>query len=293
MFNHHDLRAFLLVAETESFTKAAAQLGVSRSAVSQSISQLERQLGTSLFHRSTRKVATTETGQLLFQQISPLFNEISLKISEVLSQKDRLQGTLRINGTPNSLWLAWDKFRQFQADYPDVALELISEIRFVDIIKEKFDAGIRSGDALNQDVIAVKISQEQRMCCVATADYFHRYGKPKTPDELSRHQCVRVRLPTHGGLLNWQFKSPQIGETITTSVQGKWIFNDTQMMIQSALDGLGLVWIERALAQKYLDNGELISVLDEWAMVYPPDYLYFPHRQVSPALRALVDFLRV
>ena len=174
-----------------------------------------------------------------------------------------------------------------------MALELISDIRFVDIVKEKFDAGIRMGDVLNQDVIAVKISDENTMCCVASPAYFAKYGTPKTPQDLTAHDCIWFRLPTYGGLLNWQFLSPQTGEVLTQTVTSKWIFNDIQLLILSALDGVGLVWIERALVREFLENGRLISVLDDWAMIYPPDYLYYPNRQISPSLRALVDFLKI
>lgn len=293
MHPHHDWRLFLSLARTQSFTKTAHQLGLARSSVSQAVGTLEQKLGVRLFHRTTRTVALTDAGQALFDRISPLFDEIDRHINEVLNLQNELRGTLKINGTPNSLYLLWDKFRTFGEQNPDVALELIGDIRFVDIVKEKFDAGIRTGDVLNQDVVAVKISAENTMCCVASPAYFAKHGTPQTPQELTAHDCVRFRLPTYGGLLNWQFIRPDTGETFTQSVTGKWIFNDTQMLVLSALDGAGLVWIERALVQEFLDNGRLISVLDDFAVTYPPDYLYYPNRQIPPTLRALVEFLKV
>lgn len=293
MHQHHDWRLFLSLAHTQSFTKTAHQLGLARSSVSQAIGTLEDKLGIRLFHRTTRSVTLTDAGQALFDRISPLFAEIDSHINEVLNLQNELRGTLKINGTPNSMYLLWDKFCEFGKQNPDVVLELACDIRFVDIVKEKFDAGIRTGDVLNQDVVAVKISDENTMCCVASPAYFAKHGTPQTPQELSVHDCVRFRLPTYGGLLNWQFLSPQTGEVLTQAVTGKWIFNDIQLLILSALDGVGLVWIERALVREFLENGRLISVLDDFAMRYPPDYLYYPNRQIPPTLRALVDFLRV
>ncbi|MDO4431510.1 MAG: LysR family transcriptional regulator [Lonepinella koalarum] len=292
MHEHHDWRLFLSLAHTQSFTKTAAQLGLARSSVSQAIGTLEQKLGVRLFHRTTRFVALTDAGQALFERISPLFADIDKHINEVLNLHNTLTGTLRINGTPNSFYLLWDKFRTFGEQNPNVSLELIADMRFLDIVKEKFDAGIRTGDLLNQDVVAVKISDDNLMCCVASPAYFSNNPIPQTPEDLAQHNCVRVRLPTYGGLLNWQFLSPKTGEVFTQIVNGKWVFNDTQMLILSALDGMGLVWIERSLVQAYLDNGRLISALDEWAMIYPLDYLYYPNRQISPTLKALVDFLR-
>ncbi len=293
MHEHHDWRLFLSLAHTQSFTKTAHQLGLARSSVSQAVGGLEQKLGVRLFHRTTRQVALTDAGQALFDRISPLFAEIDSHINEVLNLQNELRGMLRINGTPNSIYLLWDKFRQFGEQNPDVVLELACDIRFVDIVKEKFDAGIRTGDVLNQDVVAVKISDENTMCYVASPAYFAKYGTPQTPQDLTRHNCVQMRLPTYGGLLDWQFRPPQTGEAFTQKVTGKWIVNDIQMLILSALDGAGLVWIERALVREFLENGRLISVLDDFAMIYPPDYLYYPNRQISPTLRALVDFLRV
>lgn len=291
---HQDLRAFLLVAETESFTKAAAQLGVSRSAVSQSISQLERKFDTRLFHRSTRRVATTEMGERLFQQVSPLFREIERKISDVLSSHHQLKGTLRLTGTPHAInTVLWQKLSNFHRQHPDVTLELSADIRFVDIIKERFDAGIRTGDVLNNDVVAVKISEPNVMCCVASPAYWANHGTPEQPSDLTTHRCIRFRLPTLGGLLNWEFSHPSHQEKQLWVVQGGLVVNDIQTAIQSALDGLGIIWIERSAVETYLDSGKLQTALDHWAIHYPPYYLYYPNRHTSPLLKALIEQLRL
>ncbi|TCT14422.1 LysR family transcriptional regulator [Bibersteinia trehalosi] len=292
--NHQDLRTFLLVAETESFTKAAAQLGVSRSAVSQSISQLERQFGTRLFHRSTRKVATTDIGEQLFQQVAPLFQNIDQKISEVLSSQNQLRGTLRITGTPHAINTALrEKFSQFCKQNPNMTLELSVDMRFVDIIKERFDAGIRTGDVLNNDVVAVKISESNTMCCVASPAYLAENGVPHQPSDLTAHKGIRFRLPTLGGLLNWEFISPDNHEKTVWVQQGGIIVNDPYTAINACLDGLGIVWIERSAVGHYLANGELVSILDDWAISYPPYYLYYPNRHPSPLLKALIEALKV
>lgn len=291
--NHQDLRTFLLVAETESFTKAAAQLGISRSAVSQSIGNLEKQLGTRLFHRSTRKVATTETGEQLFRQIAPLFDEISLKISEVLSSHSQLRGSLRITGTPHAIHtVLWHKFCRFSQTYPQTTLELSTDIRFVDIVKERFDAGIRTGDVLNNDVIAVKVSEDNRMCCVASPSYLAEFGTPTHPQDLTAHHCIRFRLPTYGGLLNWEFLSPDSGERLTQAVSGRMVVNDNQALLQAAYEGLGIIWIESSAVETALQAGRLCRVLDDWAITYPAYYLYYPNRHPSPLLRALIEIMK-
>lgn len=292
--NHQDLRTFLLVAETESFTKAAAQLGVSRSAVSQSISQLERQFGIRLFHRSTRRVATTDIGEQLFQQVAPLFQEIDQKMSEVLSSQNQLKGTLRVTGTPHAINTAlWEKFCTFYQSHPEINLELSADIRFVDIIKERFDAGIRTGDVLNNDVVAVKVSDENQMVCVANPAYLAKHGTPQTPEDLTSHLAIRFRLPTYGGMVQWEFMSPQTGEKYSYTPINGLIVNDDETARQAAKAGLGILWIERSAITQALAQGELIAVLDDWAIRYPPYYLYYPNRHPSPLLKALIDTLRV
>lgn len=201
--DHTLFRTFLLVAETQSFTKAAAQLGVSRSAVSHSISKLEQQLNLRLFNRTTRKISTTDAGEQLFRQLQPLFAKINHKISEVLGNYNRLQGTLKITGTFHALAMELgQKFDRFQRQHPDITLELHSEIRFVDIVAERFDTGIRMGEMLSQDMVAVKVSEPMTMCCVATSSYWAEWGKPTSPTELRQHNCLRLLAPSSATAIN-------------------------------------------------------------------------------------------
>ncbi|WP_150538175.1 LysR family transcriptional regulator [Actinobacillus vicugnae] len=290
--DHALFRTFLLVAETQSFTKAAAQLGVSRSAISHSINQLEQQLGIRLFQRTTRKVSLTDAGEQIFRQIQPLFLEIDHKISEVLGNYDRLQGTLKITGTLHALSVVLgEKFADFQRQYPQVTLELHSEMRFVDIVAERFDAGVRMGDLLAQDMVAVKVSEPMTMCCVSTPAYWAEHGKPNEPSDLAHYHCLRLRLPTHGGLLNWAFKHRDDTE-MSPTLGGYFISNDDTLLLNACRNGQGIFWIERSLVESELQQGTLETALDDWAVTYPPYYLYYPNRNISPLLRALVDVLK-
>ncbi|KGQ70039.1 LysR family transcriptional regulator [Chelonobacter oris] len=292
--NLNDLRTFLSVAETASFTKTAAQLGVSRSAVSHSIRQLESRMGIKLFHRTTRSIATTEAGETLYQQLQPLFDDIDHKISATLSAQKQLRGSLRINGMEHAVsFVLWEKLQQFVRRFPDIALEIATEIRFVDIVAERFDAGIRMGDNVAKDMIAVRVSPDIDMCVAASPDYLNRHGTPHTPQDLTAHQCIKLRLPTHGGILDWEFSEPTSRALITVSPQGRFTANTPALMEQAALAGWGLVWAPRFSVRRQLAAGELHSVLDDWAATLPGYYLYYPNRRThSPLLNALVDVLR-
>lgn len=289
-----ELRTFLLVANTQSFTKAAAQLGVARSAVSHSIAQLEKTMGVRLFNRTTRQVATTDAGQQLYQQLAPLLERIDNKIDEVLSSQRQMQGTIRITGTPHALeYELWDKLCQFNQQYPAVTLEIHSQIRLVDIVAERYDVGIRSGNMVNNDMIAVRVSEPVIMCVVATPEYLSTHPTIATPDDLVQHQCIRLRLPTHGGLLDWQFYHPNTHEVTTHVVQGNLIFNDAQLMIKAVKQGQGLLWLERSTVIKEIERGELQEVLHDWALLYPAYYLYYPNRGNSPLLKTFIEALKI
>ena len=217
--NLNDLRTFLLVAQTNSFTKVAAQLGISRAAVSYTIGQLESRLGMKLFNRTTRSVATTDAGEQLFQQIAPLFDDIDSRLSQILDSQNQKRGTLRINGTVNAIAsVLWNKFQAFSKHYPEITLELAVEMRFVDIVAERFDAGIREGAHVDLGMIAVRVSDDFTQSYVASPDYLAKHGTPETPDDLVNHNCIRLRLPTHGGLLDWEFQHPTTGERFKRAV---------------------------------------------------------------------------
>ncbi|OOF55621.1 LysR family transcriptional regulator [Rodentibacter myodis] len=293
--NLNDLRIFLLVAESNSFTKVAAQLHLSRAAVSHTINQLEKRLGLKLFHRTTRSVATTEAGEQLYQQISPLFQDIDYRLRTILSNQNKPRGMLRINGTVHAISVVlWQKFRQFLARYPEITLELAIEMKFIDIVAERYDAGIREGGLTDKDMIAVRVSEDVRMCYVATPDYLAKHGTPQTPDELKDHNCIRLRIPTYNDLLQWEFDNPETGKRFKMAMQGNLIVNQPPMTRQAALDGVGISWEMADEVAADIQAGRLVSVLTDWECTYPGYHLYFPNRtEHSPLLKLLVEWLRI
>ena len=296
--NLNDLRTFLLVAQSGSFTKAAAQLGVSQSALSHAVRALEERLKIKLLHRTTRSMSTTEAGERLYQRLLPLFDHIDQEICDVRSAEGGLTGHLRINGTEHALThVLWEKFQSFMRLYPHVSLELVADNRFIDIVAERFDAGVRLGDDVAKDMIAVRISADLRMCVAAAPDYLARHGTPQTPRDLTEHACLSMRLQTHGGLLHWEFGDPKRkGKTVTVQVDqtnGAFIANDSTLLQKAACAGMGLIWTPRDAIKAELDTGNLQTVLDEWAIAYPGYHLYYPNRRAdSPLFRALVEALR-
>ncbi len=293
--NLNDLRTFLLVAQTNSFTKVAAQLGISRAAVSYTIGQLESRLGMKLFNRTTRSVATTDAGEQLFQQIAPLFDDIDSRLSQILDSQNQKRGTLRINGTVNAIAsVLWNKFQAFSKHYPEITLELAIEMRFVDIVAERFDAGIREGAHVDLGMIAVRVSGDFTQSYVASPDYLAKHGTPETPDDLVNHNCIRLRLPTHGGLLDWEFQHPTTGERFKRAVQGNFIVNNPPTALQAALDGVGISWEMTNEIEPFVKAGKLVRLLPDWECDYQGYHLYFPNRTVnSPLLKELVAWLRV
>ncbi|MFB6349832.1 LysR family transcriptional regulator [Moraxella sp. ZJ142] len=294
--NLNDLRTFLLVAETGSFTKAAAQLGVSQSALSHAVRGLETRLGVKLLNRTTRNVSTTAAGEQLQQRLRPLFDDIDEQINALGTFRNSLSGTLRINSTEHALsTVLWQKFQQFMQRYPDIQLELTCETRFSNIVAERFDAGIRLGDDVEKDMIAVRVSDDLRMCVAASPAYLARHGTPKTPFELTEHQCGAMRLMTLGNLLAWEFADPlNKGKVVKVQPQGQFIANQANLLVQFALADLGLIWIPADSIQAQLADGRLLTVLDDWAMIYQGYHLYYPSRRAdSPIFQALVKSLKV
>lgn len=293
--NLNDLRTFLLVAQTGSFTKVAAQLNLSRAAVSHTIGQLESRLGLKLFNRTTRSVSTTDAGQQLYQQLCPLFQDIDNRLINILNNQNQQRGVLRINGTPQAINVVlWQKFLSFLKAYPNITLELASEMKFIDIVAERFDAGIREGGLMDKDMIAVKVSEDSRWCYVASPDYLAAHGTPKTPEDLLNHNCIRLRVPTYQSLLQWEFTDPKTGERSPMAVQGNLIVNQAPMTRQAALDGVGISWEMAAEVEADIQAGKLVRVLTDWECTYAGFYLYFPNRtEYSPLLKALVDYLKL
>lgn len=293
--NLNDLRTFLLVAQTGSFTKAAKQMNVSQSALSHAVRNLETRLGIKLFHRTTRSIATTEAGERLYRRLLPLFDHIDSEISGILSEQGSLQGSLRINGNEHAFrYVLWEKFERFMQQHPGISLELISENRLIDIVAERYDAGIRLGDDIAKDMISMKISDDMQMCVAASPDYLAQHGTPRTPHELTGHTCLSLRLLTYGNLLNWEFADPvQHGKTVSVQTGGRFTANTSELLIRAACAGHGLIWIPRDSITAELASGRLKTVLDDWAVRYPGYHLYYPNRRAgSPLLQALVECLR-
>jgi DNA-binding transcriptional LysR family regulator len=288
------LAAFAVVADERSFTKAAAKLGVSRSAVSHSIRTLEERLGLRLLARTTRAVAPTDTGERLLAQLRPALHDIEAALTDAGRSRDKVAGVVRLIAPPIVLaTLLSPKLEKFTRDHPDVLLDLTSEddIRR-DLVAGHFDAGIHLGEFLQRDMVAVKVTHEQRAAVVAAPAYFESHPKPKTPRDLTAHRCLRYRMGPDGPVYRWEFEKR--GKPLTVSVSGPLIVNDAEFMIRAAVDGVGLAYSLEQYAAEHIERGRLVRVLEDWCPPFDGYFLYYPSRRHQPrALQALVDALRV
>lgn len=294
MQNLNDLRTFIVVVDAGSFTKASAQLNLTQSAVSHSVRQLENRLKIKLLNRTTRSLSTTDSGEQLYARIKPLLAMINGEIDALGDLTGSLRGQLRINGTDLAfVHVLWQKIADFCQAYPNIELELVSDVKFTDIVAERFDAGIRLGDDVAKDMIAVRVSDDLSMCVVATPDFLAEYGTPKTPYELTHLPCIGLRLPTHGGLLGWEFSDPKRHKMVKVTPNTTLISNSTNVNLQAVLSHQGFLWTPRIGVQDYLTSGKLLEVLNDWAIIYPGFYLYYPNRRADYApLKAFIDKLR-
>jgi DNA-binding transcriptional LysR family regulator len=290
--NFNDLAAFAMVARERSFTKAGAKLGVSQSALSQTIKALEERLKLRLLTRTTRSVAPTEAGNRLLETIAPRFEEIEAEIAALGELRGKPAGTIRITaGEHAAISALQPALRRFLPDHPDIKVEIIVDYGLVDIVAAGYDAGVRLGEQLAKDMIAVRISPEMRMAVVGSPAYFERYGFPETPQELTSHNCIASRLPTYGGLFPWGLEKD--GREVKVRGEGQLVFNSLALRLNSALDGLGLAYIPEDQAIPHVRAGGLVRVLEDWCPPFPGYHLYYPSRRhFSPALSALVDVLR-
>lgn len=285
MENLNDLQLFVLVAQQRSFTRAAAQLGVSPSAVSHAVKNLEARLNIKLLQRSTRSVSLTQAGEKLLADLTPLLTNIQYALDGLGQYQNSLRGRLRINGSESAFRCLSDKLYAFAQQYPEVKLELIADIRFIDIVAENFDIGIRLGEDVAKDMIAVRISPDLPMAVVATPDYFAKYDKPQNLHDLVHHQTLALRLPTHGGLLAWEFSDPDHrGKVIKVQPNDTFVTNSTSIYYQTLLQGQGLGWVMYEQVADDLQTGRLIEVLQDWRMVYQGYHLYYPNRRANDAL---------
>ncbi|QOL15196.1 LysR family transcriptional regulator [Dickeya dianthicola] len=287
-----DLIALIAVAQTGSFTRAAAQLGVTQPALSASVRGLEERLGIRLLLRSTRRVTLTMAGQHLVDRIVPEFEQISNELESLNDLRDKPTGTLRITAIDYVIRsVLWPRLSPFLQQYPDITIELISEYESVDIAARGYDAGVRFGADLAQDMISVRISPDVKNTVVGSADYFKKYPAPHRPEELVQHKGIRLRTSTYGGLYDWEFVDN--GREFNTRVNGPVICNNVYDILAATQDGFGLAYLPQEMVQPFLDSGQLVSVLQDWCPTWPGLHLYYPNRrQHSRAMTLMVDALR-
>jgi DNA-binding transcriptional LysR family regulator len=287
-----DLAAFAAVVRASSFTKAAAQMGVSQSALSQTVRALERRLDLKLLNRTTRSVSPTEAGERLYQTVGPRLADIEAELAVLGELRGKPAGTVRITATEHAVrCLVWPRLSGWLPDYPDIKVEISSDNRFTDIVASRFDIGVRLGGDVAKDMIAVRMAPDMRMACVGSPAYLARHAPPSTPQDLTEHDCIALRLPTHGGLLNWEFK--RRGKTVNAQPSGRLVFNTGEMVVAAALGGHGLAWQPLDAVAEAIAAGQLVQVLEDWAAVYPGYHLYYASRRSSPALMLVVQALRL
>jgi len=287
-----DLVAFLAVAREQSFTRAAAQLGVSPSALSHTIRGLEDRVGVRLLTRTTRSVAPTEAGERLLRTIGPRFDDIQDELASLSELRDKPAGTIRITtGDHAAETILWPALEVLLPRYPDINVEISVDTRFVDIVAERFDAGVRMGETIAQDMIAVRIGPDMRMAAVASPAYLAGQSVPQTPHDLAGHRCINLRFPTLGGLYAWEFEKDS--RPLNVRVEGPLIVNDIALARAGALGGAGIAYLPEDYVQPHLAAGSLRRVLADWCPPFPGYHLYYPsRRQQSPALAVLVQALR-
>ena len=290
--NFNDLVAFVAVARERSFTKAAAKLGVSQSALSHTIRGLEARLGVRLLTRTTRSVSPTEAGERLFQNVGQRFEEIEAELVALRELKGRPAGTIRITATENAAEaILLPKLAKFLPRYPDINVEIVIDYGLTDIVAQRLDAGVRSGEQVAKDMIAVRIGPDMRMAVVGARSYFARRSPPNRPQDLTDHDCINLRLPTYGGLYAWEFEKGS--RALKVRVDGQLVLNGVAPMVNAALGGIGLAYLPEDLVASHLAKGRLKRVLEDWCPPYTGYHLYYPsRRQPSTAFALLIDALR-
>lgn len=287
-----DLVAFLAVARERSFTRAAAKLGVSPSALSHTIRKLEERLGVRLLTRTSRSVSTTEPGERLLERVGPHFDQVAEELDGLTELRDKPAGTLRITtGDQPAESILLPALAKLLPLYPDLSVELVVDNGFADIVAERFDAGVRLGETLAQDMIAVRIGPDMQMAIAASPEYLDAHGTPQTPDDLANHNCINSRHQARGGNSVWDLERD--GRLVNVRVEGQLVVNGIAIVRQAAVDGLGLCYLPRDYLEDQLDAGFLVQVLEEWCPPFPGYHLYYPsRRQQSPALAAFIATVR-
>ncbi|MGA9853738.1 MAG: LysR family transcriptional regulator [Gammaproteobacteria bacterium] len=290
--NLNDLLVLVAVARERSFTRAAAKLGLSQSALSHTIRGLEARLGIRLLTRTTRSVSPTEAGQHLLQHLRPRFEEIEAELLALGEFRDKPAGTIRITtGGHAADTILWPKLAKFLPGYPDIKVQIIVDYGLTDIVTQRYDAGVRLGEQVAKDMIAVRIGPNFRMTVVGTPAYFTKHSPPKTPQDLTDHNCINLWLPTYGAPYAWEFEKGR--RELKVRVEGQWVFNDSNRILTATLAGFGLAYLPEDMVQTHLDTGRLKRVLEDWCLPFPGYHLYYPsRRQHSKAFALLVDAFR-
>jgi len=290
--NYDQLALFALVARERSFTRAAAKLGMSQPALSRVIRQLEERLGVRLLARTTRSVSPTEAGEHLLSVVAPRFEEINTELALLSAYRDKPAGKVRITaGEHAAVTVLRPALATLLPDNPDLHIEIIVDYGLTDIVAEGYDAGVRLGEQLAKDMVAVRVGPDLRMAVVGSPAYFQRRPRPKTPRELMQHNCITIRLPTYGGIFPWEFEKK--GEELKVRVEGQLVFNNIAMRLDAVLNGLGLAYMPEDLVLDHIEKGRLVRVLADWCPPFPGYHLYYPsRRQTSPAFTLVRDALR-
>src|SRR3954471_1835051 len=287
-----DLASFVAVARERSFTRAAKKLGVSQSALSHTMRDLEARLGVRLLTRTTRSVSPTEAGERLLHSLGPRFEEIEAEVAAVRELREKPAGIIRITATENATKIILiPKLAPLLQEYPDIKVEIIIDYGLTDIVAQRYDAGVRSGEQVAKDMIAIRIGPDMRMAVVGAPSYFRKNAEPKRPQNLMQHNCINLRLPIHGGVYVWEFEKR--GRELKVRVEGQFTFNATMQMLNAALAGSGLAYLPEDLAAQHIAKARLKRVLADWCPPYAGYHLYYPsRRQSSAAFNLIVDALR-
>jgi len=289
----NDMLWFMAVAEERSFTRAAARLGTSQSTLSHTIKRLEQRLGFRLLTRTTRSVSPTEAGERLLRTLVPHIHDIENEVDALTAFRDKPSGLVRITLSDHAYgWIVWPKLKPILHEYPDIKIEFSVDNGFRNIVEERFDAGVRLGENLDKDMIAVRISPDWRLVAVASPEYLIRHSAPETPQDLVHHDCINHRQSRSGGLYAWEFAKD--GRALRVRVDGQLTFNTSIAMVDAASDGLGIAYVPNSLVVDELARGRLVQVLDEWSPMFSGYHLYYPsRRQNSPAFAVIVNALRM
>ncbi|MER8807184.1 LysR family transcriptional regulator [Mesorhizobium australicum] len=290
--NLNELTAFLAVAREKSFTRAAAKLGVSQSALSHALRSLEERLGVRLLTRTTRSVSPTEAGERLARTVGPRLDEIESELAALSALREKPAGTIRITAGEHSAdTVLWPAIARLLPQYPDIRVEIVVDYGLTDIVAGRYDAGVRLGEQVARDMIPVRIGPDMRMAVVGSPAYFARRPKPRTPQDLTDHNCINLRLPTHGGLYAWEFE--KAGRELKVRVDGQLIFNTAGLRMNAVLAGVGLAYLPEDQVTAHLADGRLLRLMADWCPPFPGYHLYYPsRRQATPAFTLLVDALR-